>query len=506
MTHRRSVLTALILVFMLAGSLIPASAAPPVQTNLLINPGFEDPYIPFQSDSTRMLADGWSAWHVPQREGDEGFRNLKPDYQPASASNPDRILSGSNAQEYSSFFATHTGGVFQQVSVPTGSEVAFSVAVYIWSTNGDDPDTSAEPGRVQVQVGIDPNGGTDGESERIIWSLPLEFYDAYEEVAVSVPDVSNRVTVFVRTTFDLPQKHNVVYLDNARLVIVGDAEPTSTATAVPTETSVPTEILVPTNTLVPTDTVVPTAVQTAVPSNTPQPGMPTPTQEVDDTEAPFATATATPIAIPTSQEFPYQLVYTVVAGDTVSRIAERFGSSIQAIIAVNNLNADGLIFVGDELIIPVAEEPIPTATPTYSPTSLGIIPTNTPVGAGPAPAPTAAPVTPSTTIYTIQRGDTLNRIAARFGTTVDAIVQRNGILNPNLIIVGQQLTLPVTVPQPPAPTPVPQPQQPNLHVVQAGENLFRISLRYGIPVNTLAALNGIYNVNRIYAGQVIRLR
>lgn len=497
MIHRRTI-TALILVVVLAAGLIPASAAPPAQTNLLINPGFEDPYIPFQSDATRMLADGWSAWHVPQREGDEGFRNLKPDYQPASASNPDRILGGSNAQEYSSFFATHTGGVYQQLSVPTGSEVLFSVSVYVWSTSGDDPDLSADPGRVQVQVGIDPNGGTDGESERIIWSLPLEFYDAYEEVAVRVPDVSNRVTVFVRTTFDLPQKHNVVYLDDASLVIVGAAEATSTATALPTETAVPTA------TLVPTDTAVPTATQIAAPSNTPQPGVPTPTQEVEETEAPFATAT--PTAIPTSQDFPYQLAYTVQAGDTVSRIAERFGSSINAIFAANNLNAEGLIFVGQTLIVPVAEEPVPTATPTYSPTSLGIIPTNTPIGAGPTPIPpTAVPVT-GTTVYTVQRGDTLNRIAARFGTTVDAIVQRNGILNPNLIIVGQQLTLPVTVQQPPAPTPVPQPQQPNLHVVQPGENLFRISLRYNIPVNTLARLNGIYNVNRIYVGQVIRLR
>ncbi|MBN2472875.1 MAG: LysM peptidoglycan-binding domain-containing protein, partial [Anaerolineae bacterium] len=185
---------------------------------------------------------------------------------------------------------------------------------------------------------------------------------------------------------------------------------------------------------------------------------------------------------------------------------------IQAIIAANNLNAEGLIFVDQVLIIPVAEAPIPTATPTYSPTSLGIIPTNTPVGAGPTPipptaVPTTAPTTPGTTTYTVIAGDTLNRIAARFGTTVDAIVQRNGILNPNLIIIGQVLTLPVTVQQPPAPpTPAPQPQQPDLHVVQPGENLFRISLRYGIPVNTLAQLNGIYNVNRIFVGQVIRLR
>jgi hypothetical protein len=43
------------------------------------------------------------------------------------------------------------------------------------------------------------------------------------------------------------------------------------------------------------------------------------------------------------------------------------------------------------------------------------------------------------------------------------------------------------------------------HVVQVGENLFRISLRYGIPLEQLAALNGITNIDLIYVGQVLYL-
>ena len=42
-----------------------------------------------------------------------------------------------------------------------------------------------------------------------------------------------------------------------------------------------------------------------------------------------------------------------------------------------------------------------------------------------------------------------------------------------------------------------------VHVVRSGENLFRISLRYGVPVETLAALNGITNISLIYIGQVL---
>ncbi|GAB4571994.1 MAG: hypothetical protein Kow0077_10210 [Anaerolineae bacterium] len=502
MTVRRfPIISALVFSLLLSGIVTPGQttqAATLLQTNLLVNPGFEDPFVPFDGDSTRMIANGWSAWHVPQREGDEGFRNLKPQYQPASAENPDRILAGTNAQEYFSFFATHTGGVFQQVQVPAGAEVEFSVFIYIWSTVGDDPDLSEDPGRVQVQVGIDPNGGTDGESERIIWSEPLEYYDEYRQVSVRVPNVSNRITAFVRTTFDQPKKNNNVYLDNASLTVLSAPESTATQTVppAPTATTPPTA----------SPTVAPPEPSATVAGATPSSELPTPTQEVEATEETFATATPTLVV---SEEFPYQLRYTVAAGDTVIELAQRFDSSVDAIIAANGLNADALIFVGQELIIPVRVEPTPTITPTYSPTTIGIIPTNTPVRQQPTATavPTAAPTTAPTTTYTVQRGDTLNRIAARFGVTVTAIAQQNGILNPNLILAGQQLIIPVAVAPAPAPTvqPPQAPQQPAVYVVQPGENLFRISLRYGVPLNTLAQINGIANVNRIYVGQVIRL-
>jgi len=100
-------------------------------------------------------------------------------------------------------------------------------------------------------------------------------------------------------------------------------------------------------------------------------------------------------------------------------------------------------------------------------------------------------------------GDNLTRIAARFNTTVGTLVQLNGIVNPNLIKVGQQLRIPGVAPV--TPVPAPQPQRPATHVVQRGENLYRISLRYGVRLDQLARVNGITNVNRIYVGQVLVL-
>ncbi|MBN1963319.1 MAG: LysM peptidoglycan-binding domain-containing protein [Anaerolineae bacterium] len=103
--------------------------------------------------------------------------------------------------------------------------------------------------------------------------------------------------------------------------------------------------------------------------------------------------------------------------------------------------------------------------------------------------------------YVVQVGDYLGRIAVTYGTTVQAIVAANGIYNPSRIYPGQQLWIPYGYYNPP-------PQYPPVgrtHVVQYGENLFRIALYYGTTVEALAAANGIWNINRVYAGQVLRI-
>ena len=108
------------------------------------------------------------------------------------------------------------------------------------------------------------------------------------------------------------------------------------------------------------------------------------------------------------------------------------------------------------------------------------------------------------TTYLVQPGDTLFRIATRFNTTVMAIAQANGILNVNLIRSGQQLTIPGTgeTAMPPAPTEEPA-DEPTTYVVQRGDNLYRISLRFGVTMLAIGEANGILNANRIYAGQVL---
>jgi murein DD-endopeptidase MepM/ murein hydrolase activator NlpD len=112
-----------------------------------------------------------------------------------------------------------------------------------------------------------------------------------------------------------------------------------------------------------------------------------------------------------------------------------------------------------------------------------------------AAPPTQEPIT----VYFVQLDDTLSAIARRYDTTIQALVQANGIENPDLIHPGQRLVIP-SVP----PTPEPTPQEP-IHVVQGGETLYRIALRYGTTVQALVAANNLANPNLIYRGQRLNI-
>ncbi|MGH9118772.1 MAG: LysM peptidoglycan-binding domain-containing M23 family metallopeptidase [Acidimicrobiales bacterium] len=84
-------------------------------------------------------------------------------------------------------------------------------------------------------------------------------------------------------------------------------------------------------------------------------------------------------------------------------------------------------------------------------------------------------------------GETLGRIARRYGTTVDAIVAVNPVANRNIIHVGDQLAIPVE-----APTPAPGTAgAPNVYVVQPGDTLAAVATRHGLGVEALAAANGL---------------
>ncbi|WP_324717209.1 LysM peptidoglycan-binding domain-containing protein [Carboxydochorda subterranea] len=163
--------------------------------------------------------------------------------------------------------------------------------------------------------------------------------------------------------------------------------------------------------------------------------------------------------------------YTVQPGDTLFFIAQRFGTTVNAILALNpQITNPSLIFPGQVLCVP---------------------------SAAPPPPPITCP--PGTTPYTVQPGDTLFFIAQRFGTTVSAILAANPqITNPSLIFPGQVLCVPS------APPPGICPPGSTAYTVQPGDTLFFIAQRFGTTVTAILALNPqITNPDLIFPGQVI---
>jgi LysM repeat protein len=172
------------------------------------------------------------------------------------------------------------------------------------------------------------------------------------------------------------------------------------------------------------------------------------------------------------------------------------------------------------------ETPMPEigATPTLPPAIVATLDTQgganlegTPAGGqepqvlptAPAPQPTPQPTAQITSqgniVHTVKSGETLFSIGRLYNVNPYAIAAANNIPYPYVIYPGQQLTIPTGSTTPPGPTP--PPSQPGkcraYHTVRPGENLYRISLAYGVPMSTIAAANGIVNYNLIYAGQTL---
>jgi LysM repeat protein len=175
--------------------------------------------------------------------------------------------------------------------------------------------------------------------------------------------------------------------------------------------------------------------------------------------------------------------YTVQAGDTLYKIAQKFNVNPAALITVNSLTNPNLIYVGQRLIIP---------------------------GGGGASVPVATQTSGSSgttgATYIIQPGDTLYKIMVKFNVSAAALIAANNLTNPNLLFVGQRLiipgaggTVPVVATQPPST--VAAPVTGSVYVVQAGDTLYKISTKLGVDAAALIAANHLTNPNLLFVGQ-----
>jgi LysM repeat protein len=176
-------------------------------------------------------------------------------------------------------------------------------------------------------------------------------------------------------------------------------------------------------------------------------------------------------------------VHTVRTGETLSGIARQYNTSVTGLMQANGIVNANLIYVGQQLVIPPGSA---------------------------APAPPSGQPPAGGVVYTVRTGDTLFSISRRYGVALLTLAQANGIVNPSLIYVGQQLVIPGASgtpaepppsPTTPPPTAPPQTGEGFYYSVQSGDTLLRIAARYQTTVALIMAANSLTNPNWITVGQ-----
>lgn len=151
------------------------------------------------------------------------------------------------------------------------------------------------------------------------------------------------------------------------------------------------------------------------------------------------------------------LTVYVRAGDTLWAIAREYGTTVEAIARENRIADPNRIFAGERLRITLPAR-----------------------GNGEE-------------IYTVRRGDTPISIAGKFGVTLSALEDRNGLERGETIYAGDKLSIPGAR------------MSGEFYVVRPGDTLFYISRRTGVPIRTLVGINRIKDPDLIYAGGHLKL-
>jgi LysM repeat protein len=176
--------------------------------------------------------------------------------------------------------------------------------------------------------------------------------------------------------------------------------------------------------------------------------------------------------------------YTIARGDTISGIAGRYGLDTNAILKLNNLQPNTIIYPGQKIKL-TGSAPAPSA-PAAKPEA-------------PAPASSAG------SVYNVKSGDTLGAIAARHGVKLSEVLSWNGLNMNSIIYPGQKIKIGSGQAPAPAPaaTPAPAPApaaNSGSYTVKSGDTLSAIAAKHGVKLSDILSANKLTMTSVIFPG------
>lgn len=181
--------------------------------------------------------------------------------------------------------------------------------------------------------------------------------------------------------------------------------------------------------------------------------------------------------------------YKVKAGDNLSKIAKRYGVSLNELLELNNLSRNSILRIGQTIKIPAGAKPVAGTSASSSSSS----------------SSASASSSAATTGYVVQKGDSLSKLAIKFNTSVKKIMELNGLKSTN-IRVGQKLKLPEASSATSSSSSKSDSDAlkgKRVHKIAKGETLGLLSKKYNISIAKLMDLNSIKDPRKIQVGQVL---
>jgi LysM repeat protein len=394
------------------GSALAEDASPQLSGNLIKNPGFEDGVHTHDDEGSVKVAVHWTPWWDEKGTSDQkrGY-GVRPTFHYADKDVFDyEVKEGLFSQYWRYNHGTSAAGIYQQVTVPQNVRVRFQAFGRGWSCDPESSqscsDFSLNPTDLNLQIGIDMNGGTNFFASSVVRSPEQNAYDSWQYFVVEDDTgSSNLATIFLKAEPDNPVEWNQIYWDDTYMVVIeaegpvifpgseppagGSGGGTTTTTTSPTTPSTTTTTTTPTTT----------------------------------------TATGT---------------YTVQPNDSLGDIAKQFGTTVAELIRVNGPTYNSLyanpdvIYTGWVLkLSPAAPDPPIIEIPIIP------VPSRTSGSGG------GLTVTPSGLVYVVQPNDSLSKIIEMFHLNYNELVALNADTypslwtTPDLIYVGWVFRLPL---------------------------------------------------------------